>query len=323
MKTSWFKFAGVLSLAFAAASVTGCGAGDVEDFDGNQDTAAAADDDGGYAADESLDESADLGTAEQGLMSCSNPDGANSAMAAIAVAAAQELKRWQPARDFVMFNTSGQCESCGGPQQAIKLTSGSDASGPRGKSRCADGKCARLQALLDMQYEQANDKIFFQGSGSTKTLLNPGALRSRLVAKLNDQTICDSNARDGDNTACPKEEHVLTFQSSSKGSCDTNFFFNATKPNGQPLSYPNQLKNKLKFADITNPYINFQNLGGGVVSVDPTFGLNEEDTTSTGNCMAACTRISLRNVEGECCSCGGVNKGFVKLGWSAVTYSCR
>src|SRR3954471_7296570 len=76
MKTSWFKFAGVLSLAFAAASVTGCGAGDVEDFDGNQDMAAQ--DDGGYAADESIDESSDLGTAQQGLMSCSNPDGANS-----------------------------------------------------------------------------------------------------------------------------------------------------------------------------------------------------------------------------------------------------
>jgi hypothetical protein len=320
MKTTWFKFAGVLSLAFAAASATGCGAADVEDFDASQDSAAQED---GSSADEALDESMDLGTAEQGLMSCSNPDGTNSAMAALAVAAAQELKRWQPARDFVMFNTSGQCESCGGPQQAIKLTSGSDASGPRGKSRCADGKCAKVQALLDMQYEQANNKVFFQGSGSTKTLLNPGALRSRLVAKLNDQTICDANAKDGNNTLCPKEEHVLTFQSSAKGSCDTNFFFKATKPNGQPLTYPNQLKNKLKFADITNPYINFQNLGGGVVSVDPTFGLNEAGTTSTGSCTAACTKITTSNVAGQCCSCGGANKKFGKAAWSAVTFLCQ
>jgi hypothetical protein len=210
MNSSWFKFAGVFSVALVASTVTGCGAGNLEDFDVAQDT--AAEDDAGISADESL-ASTDLGTTEQGLMSCTNPDGANSAMAALAVAAAQELKRWQPAKDFVMFSTSGQCESCGGPQQAIKLTSGSDASGPKGKSRCADGKCAKVQALLDMQYEQANNKVYFQGSGSTKTLLNPGALRSRLVAKLNDQTICDRNARDGDNNACPKEEHVLTFQS--------------------------------------------------------------------------------------------------------------
>jgi hypothetical protein len=320
MKNSWLKFAGALSIAFAAASVVGCGAGDLEDFDGSQDT--ATDDDGSSLADESVDESSELGTAEQGLMSCSNPDGTNSAMAAFAVAAAKELKRWQPGRDFVMFGTSGQCESCGGPQQAIKLTSGSDASGPRGKSRCADGKCAMTQALLDMQYDQANNKVYFQGSGSTKTLLNPAALRSRLVAKLNDQTICDRNARDGDPSACPKEEHVLTFQSSAKGSCDTNFFFKATKPDGQPLAYPNQLKNKLRFADSTNPYINFQNLGGGVVSVDPTFGLNDDDTTTSGACTSACTRIAARSFAGECCSCGGVNRAFIKAPWSAVTYLC-
>jgi hypothetical protein len=321
MKTSGFKWTGALSVALVATIVIGCGAGNPEDSDGEQ--GLATEDNVSSAADGEALTSMDIGTAEQSLMSCTNPDGANSAMAALAVAAAQELKRWQPAKDFVMFSTSGQCESCAGPQQAIKLTSGSDASGPRGKSRCADGKCAKVQALLDMQYEQANDKVFFQGSGSTKTLLNPGALRSRLVAKLNDQTICDRNARDGDNTACPKEEHVLTFQSSAKGSCDTNFFFKATKTNGQPLSFPNQLKNKLKFADITNPYINFQNLGGGVVSVDPTFGLNEDDTTSTGACMPACTRISLRDVAGDCCSCGGVNKQLSKVPWSFVTFVCR
>jgi hypothetical protein len=317
MHSSWFKLVGVLSVALVASAVTACGAGNLEDFDGGQDT----------DADESLNSadlaSTDLGTTQQGLMSCTNPDGANSAMAALAVATAQELKRWQPGKDFVMFSTSGQCESCGGPQQAIKLTSGSDASGPRGKSRCSDGKCAKVQALLDMQYEQANNKIYFQGSGSTKTLLNPGALRSRLVAKLYEQGTCDQNARDGDNTACPKEEHVLTFQKSSKGSCDTNFFFKATKPNGQPLTYPNQLKNKLKFADFTNPYINFQNLGGGVVSVDPTYGLNEDNTTSSGACTAACTKVAIANVAGQCCSCGGANKKYAKASWSAVTYLCQ
>src|SRR5688572_22746104 len=274
MKTSWFKFAGSLSIVLAASALTGCGAGDFQGLDGSDENSA---EDGSYAEEEAF-ESIDLATTEQSLMICTNPDGTNSAMAAIAVAAAQELKRWQPTKDFVMFNTSGQCEACSGMQQAIKLTSGSDASGAKGKSRCADGKCAKLQALLDMQYEQAANKVYFQGSGTTKVLLSPSALRSRLVAKLYEQKACDDSPRDNDLTACPKEEHVLTFQSAAKGSCDTNFFFKATKTNGQPLLYPNQLKNKLKFADQTNPYIAFQNLGNGIVSVDPTYGLNEDGT---------------------------------------------
>jgi len=315
--TSWFEFAGTLSIAFAAASsVVACGAGNLDDFDGA--TESVSDDDGAYA-----DESMELGTTEQALMSCANPDGTNSAMAALAVAAAQDLKRWQPGKDFVMFNTSGQSEASGGMQQAIKLTSGSDASGAKGKSRCADGKCARVQAILDMQYEQANNKVYFQGSGSTKVLLSPAALRSRLVAKLYEQTACDQAAKDNDPNACPKEEHVLTFQSSSAGSCDTNFFFKATKTTGAALQYPNQLKNKLKFVDQANPYINFQNLGGGVVSVDPNYGLNEDPNTTTGSCAPACTKVSTTSVAGQCCSCGGVNKVFAKAAWSATTFLCQ
>ena len=129
--------------------------------------------------------------------------------------------------------------------------------------------------------------------------------------------------RDNDPTACPKEEHVLTFQSAAKGSCDTNFYFKVTKTNGAALSYPNQLKNKLKFADQTNPYINFQNLGGGVVSIDPTYGLNEDNSSSAGTCTAACTKISLANVATQCCSCGGVTKKFAKSAWSATTFLCQ
>jgi hypothetical protein len=314
MKTTWSKLAGALSLTL---SISACGAGDLERVD------IGAEGEDNYSADEAIDESLELGSLEQGLMSCTNPDGTNSAMAALAVAAAQDLKRWQPTKDFVMFNTSGLSEASPGMQQAIKLTSGSDASGAKGKSRCADGKCARVQAILDMQYDQANNKVYFQGSGSTKVLLSPAALRSRLVAKLYEQKACDDSPRDNDPTACPREEHVLTFQSSAKGSCDTNFFFKVTKTNGAALSYPNQLKNKLKFADQTNPYINFQNLGGGVVSIDPTYGLNEDSSSSAGSCTAACTKISTTNVATQCCSCGGVTKKFVKATWSPTTYLCQ
>jgi hypothetical protein len=269
------------------------------------------------------EEEMELGTLDLGVMSCTNPDGTNAAMAALAVAVAQDLKRWQPGKDFVMFNTSGQSEASSGMQQAIKLTSGSDASGAKGKSRCSDGKCARVQALLDMQYEQANNKVFFQGSGKVKTLLNPGALRSRLVAKLYEQRTCDDAAKDNSPSACPKEEHVLTFVGAAAGGCDTNFTFQAKKTNGAALLYPGQLKNKLKFADQSNPYIGFQNLGGGKVSIDPTYGLNEGAPTSTGSCTAACTKVTTSNVAGQCCACGGLTKKFVKSAWSATTFLCQ
>src|SRR5688572_31702968 len=54
-------------------------------------------------------EGSDLGSTEQALSyfdyfnfesSCSDPDGTNSVMAALAVATAVELKRWQPISDF-------------------------------------------------------------------------------------------------------------------------------------------------------------------------------------------------------------------------------
>jgi hypothetical protein len=315
MNKRWSKIAGALSIAFASSALA-CGAGDIDGFDATNES--ALDDEAASPV-----EDADLGTLEQGLMSCSNPDGTNSAMAAFAVAVAQELKRWQANRDFVVFGTSGRSESSPGPQQAIKLTSGSDAFGPRGKSRCSDGKCANVQALLDMQYDNANNQIYFQGNGSTRTLLNPAALRSRMVAKLREQQSCDANPRDRDSNACPKEEHVLQFQSSAKGSCDTNFYFKATRTDGKALMYPNQLKNKLRFADMTNPYIAFQNLGNGIVSVDPTYGLNKDNSTSSGSCTPMCTKVTTSNVSGQCCSCGGANKKFARSTFNANTYLCK
>lgn len=315
MKKRWSPIAAGLSVAFACSALA-CGAGDLAGYDASKES--SLDDEAALSA-----AGLELGTSEQGVMSCTNPDGTNSAMAALAVAVAQELKRWQANRDFVVFGTSGSSESSTGAQQAIKLTSGSDAFGPRGKSRCSDGRCAKIQAILDMQYDQANNLIYFQGSGSTKTLLSPAALRSRMVAKLREQQTCDVNPRDNDPGACPKEEHVLAFQSAAKGGCDTNFFFKATKPDGKALAFPNQLKNKLKFADATNPYIAFQSLGNGVVSVDPTYGLNEDNTTTSGSCTPACTKVSGASVADQCCSCGGANKKFKKAAFNANIFLCQ
>jgi hypothetical protein len=144
-----------------------------------------------------------------------------------------------------------------------------------------------------------------------------------MVSKFREQQSYDSRAKDGDPTNPPVEQHKLSFVSAAKGGCDTMFTFQGVKPDGTALKYPNQLKWKLAFADINNPYINFQNLGGGKVAFDPTWGLNEDGTSSGGTCAAACTKVSISSLAGQCCSCGGVNKLFAKAAWSATTFLCQ
>jgi hypothetical protein len=233
---------------------------------------------------------------------CSNQEGTASTMAALAVAAAMELGRWQPTRDFAIGRI--------GNEEALVLTAA-------GKARCIDG-CANTQALLDFQKNEASGNVKFPGNVS----LNSGALRSRMVAKFRDQQACEKQPSNGGTTNCPVEEHSLTFQRSEKGGCDTKYYFVAKKPDGSALAYPGQLKNKLLWADRANPYIGFQSVGE-VVSIDPTFGLNERGSTTTGACSAACVRIGLEDVSGDCCSCGGVNRSFSRAPWSSFTYLCR
>jgi hypothetical protein len=176
--------------------------------------------------------------------SCANLEGTASTMAALIVSAAQELKRWQPTKDFAIVKINNT--------EFLQLTA-------TGKARCSDGKCYNTQALLDFQKDEANGKIRFPVAKSTT---------------------------------------------------------------GAALKYPAQLENKLLWGDRENPYVAFASVGE-VVSVDPTYGLNEQGTTSTGTCMAACARVSATNIAGSCCSCNGTTKTFIKSPWSATTYLCQ
>jgi hypothetical protein len=279
---------GVLGMSALITALSGCGA-----------NGYGAGDEGDVAASDDVE----VGQLEQNLTSCTNSEGTASIMAAVAVSAAMELKRWQPTKDFAV----GRVDNA----EALVLSA-------TGKARCPGGVCMNTQALLDFQKTAANGKVVFPGN----VKLDVVALRSRMVAKFRDQIACEMQPSNGGTTNCPVEEHILTFQKAEKGGCDTNFFFKATNTAGGALKYPAQLKNKLLWADRVNPYIGFQNVGD-VVSIDPTLGLNEAGTTSTGACLAACTKIAAASVDGACCSCNGVNKKFAKAPWSAVTYLCQ
>jgi hypothetical protein len=255
--------------------------------------------DGAMTAEEMMADE-ELGQGSEAL--CANGDGVNAAMAALAVAAAKELGRWNPTTDFAAGTSATSWRTT--------LTAA-------GKARCADGQCWNTQAILDLQKVPAGVNVKLSG-----VVLNANNLVSTLTARWNEQKNCELRGGTGA-TNCTAEQHKLTFKSSTPGACDTLFTFDAKTPAGGNLVNPSQLANKLMFVGYpSNPFLSFSSTGT-TVTIDPTYGLNEGGTTTTGGCTAACTKISATNIAGQCCSCAGVSKTFVKSTFSGTTYLCQ
>lgn len=127
------------------------------------------------------------------------------------------------------------------------------------------------------------------------------------------------------------EPHRLRFShTTNDAACgEYNFWYDIAQPNGQPLKAPQdnfvQLifaggKTTLTGADI-NPFI-AQQVSGNRVAIDPTYGLNEGAATTVGSCSASCTKYSPVSAIGQCCSCNGVNKKYVRSLFNAAMYLC-
>ena len=71
-----------------------------------------------------------------------------------------------------------------------------------------------------------------------------------------------------------------------------------------------------------NPFIS-QKVSGNQVAIDPTYGLNDTTSTSSGSCTASCLKVSTASVAGQCCSCNGSTMKLSRSPWSAVTYVCQ
>jgi hypothetical protein len=267
----------VLSMAVFAALASGCAGGG--DFDDE------------FASHDMGDE---LGQIERAT--CANGDGVNSAMAALAVATAKELKRWKPSTDFHLDSSS---------RLALTAT---------GKAQCSDGKCWNTQGILDLQ-RAAFGKVKF---GSVT--FNADNYRSRLYSEFNEQKICEAR---GPGSNCAAEDHKLAFKSQTVGACDTLFTFTATTPSGGALKSPSLLKNKLIYVGYPeNQYLAFSSTGT-TVTIDPTYGLNDTGTTTGGSCTAACTKLSSVDMTGKCCSCSSATKKYAKSAWSTTTFICQ
>lgn len=272
------KLSLLLSSAFLATLLPACSVGEV---DGEFDDAVMTEE--------------NMGTMMQAL--CANGDGVNSAMAALAVATAKELKRWQPSKDFVIDSSQ---------RLALSAT---------GKAQCADKKCWNTQAVLDLQKAPLG-KVKF----GTVTF-NGDNFRARLYAEYNEQKDCEARAGAGSN--CPVEDHKLTFKSSQAGACDTLFTFDATTPTGGALKNASQLKNKLIYVGYPeNEYLAFS-ATGTTVTIDPTGGLNDDGSTTGGSCAALCTKLSTADISGGCCSCSGATKKFAKSTFNANVFLCQ
>lgn len=244
----------------------------------------------------------EIGQAEQALWywdpsfssSCSDPTGTDSILAALAVSTARELRRWQPVLDFkVSYNMLALSDT--------------------GKARCADRVCANTQALLDLQRDAASVVQVRPGVRNS-----PSILRTRLTWNYRVQKDCYNSFFN----SCKPPDHEFRFLGSEPGSCDMNYWFEVRTPAGALLSSVSRLQESLIWVDEEdNSYIKFQTNGSNI-AIDPTYGLNDTGSTTTGSCSAACTKITSQNVAGQCCSCNGTKK-YARSMWSPTTYLCQ
>jgi hypothetical protein len=266
-------------------------------------------------------EEGSIETSEEAV-SCGNEEGVNSAMAALAVAAANEMARWLPMRDFEcsapynvgsdgngdgLVDYAGQCIRWGSTWRL--------GTSPKGRARCPNSVCKNVEGVLQLQNDSAAGMIV---GGQP---LSPNILRDRLGSYFGKQALCQNNG--GGNclttmyaTGMPVEYHEMQFLYKTPSSCGSDFNYHACKQNTGPrfgntcqtLIKPGSLKNNLiAFGAPENQYIAFavtgQTNNGSFVKIDPTGGIIEGDTTTSGSCIVACSKYSQTSVTGTCCTC--------------------
>jgi hypothetical protein len=257
---------------------------------------------GGNDSDiESDAEELELGTSEQAW--CQNDGGVNGVLAAIAVAGANEMRRWLPTRDFQWNASTGMLEL-------------SSYALPRCRDNAATLGCPNTRALLDLQKWEASGKVTFPGN----IKLDSWRLRNTLKSYWDTQVACNLAGN------CPVDFHDLKFHHTEAGPCGTRYFYDAFEMNTTtPLTavHAARFSNQLLFlGHPVNPFLAYS-VENDRASVDPTYGLTATSTTSTGTCSAACTKISTSSIAGACCSCNGMIKRYSRSAWSTTTYLCQ
>ena len=252
-------------------------------------------------------ESNDLATGEQveeqAAVACSNADGTNGMVAALAVAAARDMHRWQLTTDFYEFRGFQN-------QLMLGITQA-------GLAACGSGGCPTVANILAFQDSRLDQKAVIAG-----TKLSSWSLASRLTAGFDKQKAC------GQGGWCPFVAHQFAASSSiAAGNCNTSslFTFPVTKPGGAALPAADiaKLNNALTWttANGTDPFVQFASNTTSVTVGD--VGGMVPGQAEPGPCQ----QFSLTNISGTACSCAatGVTAGTLRNDQSLApkTYFCR
>lgn len=213
-----------------------------------------------------------------------------------------EMRRWNAPLDFQWNSTTGMLEVS-----------------PTGDARCY-GWCRNVRAILSLQKGEAQGAVTFPGGD----VLDAYTLRGVLKAHFDRQVACNNWWGEYSTNGCWVEAHSLSFWKKAAGTCAIDNYFWADKPGTTTdLDVPQRLNYQLYYVGYPdNEYLNFRNYGSNVV-IDPTIGLTEANTTSSGSCAATCSQYSTSSLVGQCCSCNGVTKTFSRSAFSYDMYLCR
>jgi len=232
----------------------------------------------GCAASVSSEEAESLGRAEDAVNACYTNSGLNPTKAALAVAMADELGRWDPARDLQVVRQSPLYP---GVWDAVVLSP---------SAVCLKNNCANTKALLGQQDARLSSVI-------SQAVFNPSMYNSELVASANRNATFLSDLQRNNASKLPPP-HKLTKVAGpvnlGVGACGPHYVFQADKPDGRPLtpSEAQNLSNGMCFYGFGscgngNPYISYAvttqgcPAGRTCVAVDPTDGDNGSGTTTT------------------------------------------
>lgn len=199
---------------------------------------------------------------QQVTLTCSSNNGIHPTKAALAVAMANEVGRWDPVADLTVTW-----------DRKVALSS-------TGESRCRNG-CPNTKAILGLQDVSTTLVI-------DQSVFNPTALREDLIASFDRQRSHTQSLTLNSPSLLP-EDHVLVKVggplSLGTGACGPHYLYKPFKPDGSPLKYPANLANALVFFGIYsgNNYLAFTTYNGDV-AIDPTDGDNATPVTTSGSC---------------------------------------
>ena len=219
-------------------------------------------------------------SASAAVNACYTNSGLNPTKAALAVAMADELGRWDPAHDLKIVRGSTVSSSFPNVWEVVVLNP---------SAVCLKNNCANTRALLGQQDVRLINVI-------DQNVFSPAGYNSDVVASMNRSANMLSDLQRNNPGKLPPA-HVLTKVGGpvdlGVGSCGPHYVFQADHLDGTPLTSTEatNLGNGLCFYGFgtcgANPYIKYTVTGQGCptgrtcVAVDPSDGDNAASTTTT------------------------------------------